>query len=205
MPYSTAARSLFGGHGSFGNGAAMRIAPVGLLFHDAVDLYETARASASVTHAHPVGVDGAAVLAWAVAQAVRLTPQEPFPFDQFSQGLIEFARTPEIRDKLVLVEGVIAQDVPSSQAARSLGRGVAVDESLPFSVYSFLRHPQSFESCLFCAVLNGGDRDTLGAMACAISGAYLGIEGIPQAWREKLENREHIAELALKLAEMKGQ
>jgi hypothetical protein len=38
-----------------------------------------------------------------------------------------------------------------------------------------------------------------------LGGLSLGIEGIPQAWREKLENREHIAELALKLAEMKGQ
>jgi len=37
-----------------------------------------------------------------------------------------------------------------------------VHESLPFAIYSFLRHPQSFEACLFCAILNGGDRDTLG-------------------------------------------
>ena len=40
-------------------------------------------------------------------------------------------------------------------------------------------------------------------MACAVSGTYLGIEAIPQAWREKLENHEHIENLALKLAEMK--
>jgi poly(ADP-ribose) glycohydrolase ARH3 len=204
MSYSEAARSLFGGQGSFGNGAAMRIAPVGLFFHDSSDLYEQARASASVTHAHPLGVDGAAVLAWAVAQAVKLDPQEPFPFEPFSQGLSDFARTPEIRDKMALVRTLLAEDVPPSDAARCLGRSVAVHESLPFAVYSFLRHPQSFEACLFCAILNGGDRDTLGAMACAISGAYLGLEAIPQAWQEKLENRQHIEGLALKLVEMKG-
>jgi len=39
-------------------------------------------------------------------------------------------------------------------------------------------------------------------MACAISGTYLGIDGIPAAWREKLENREYITELALRLVEM---
>jgi len=77
-----------------------------------------------------------------------------------------------------------------------------VHESMPFAVYTFLRHPHSFEDCLFCAVLHGGDRDTLGAMACAISGAYLGVETIPPAWREKLENRQYIEELAVKLAEM---
>jgi len=40
-------------------------------------------------------------------------------------------------------------------------------------------------------------------MACAVSGAYLGIEAIPQAWREKLENCQYIEVLALKLVEMK--
>ncbi|NIO70483.1 MAG: hypothetical protein GTN71_16010 [Anaerolineae bacterium] len=205
MSYSEAARSLFGGQGSFGNGAAMRIAPVGLFFHDSPDLYEQARASASVTHAHPIGADGAAVLAWAVAQAVKLDPQEPFPFERFSQGLMDFARTPEIRDKMVLVRSLIAEDTPPSDAARRLGRSVAVHESMPFALYAFLRHPQSFEACLFCAILHGGDRDTLGAMACAVSGAYLGVEAIPLAWREKLENRKHIEDLADKLVGMRGQ
>jgi poly(ADP-ribose) glycohydrolase ARH3 len=204
VSYAEAARSLFGGQGSFGNGAAMRIAPVGLFYHDAPDLYEKARQSATVTHAHPVGVDGAAVLAWAIARAVRLDPWEPFPVVDLAQGLVDSARTPEVWDKMALVRTLIAEDVPSPDAAKRLGRGVAVHESMPFAVYSFLRHPQSFEACLFCAILNGGDRDTLGAMACAISGAYLGVGAIPLAWREKLENRGYIEGLAVRLAEMRG-
>jgi poly(ADP-ribose) glycohydrolase ARH3 len=204
VSYAEAARSLFGGQGSFGNGAAMRIAPVGLFYHDAPDLYEKARQSATVTHAHPVGVDGAAVLAWAIARAVRLDPREPFPVVDLTQGLVDSARTPEVRDKMALVRTLIAEDVPPPDAAKRLGRGVAVHESMPFAVYSFLRHPQSFEACLFCAILNGGDRDTLGAMACAISGAYLGVGAIPLVWREKLENRGYIEGLAVRLAEMRG-
>jgi poly(ADP-ribose) glycohydrolase ARH3 len=203
MSYSEAARSLFGEQGSFGNGAAMRITPVGLFFHDSPNLYEKARASASVTHAHPVGVDGAAVLAWAISQAVKLDPREPFPSEDFSQGLVDFARTREIRDKMVLVRTLLAEDVPPPDAARRLGRSVAVHKSMPFAIYSFLCQPKSFEACLFCAILHGGDRDTLGAMACAVSGAYLGIAAIPQAWREKLENREYIEELAFRLVGMK--
>ncbi len=204
IPYVEAARSLFGGQGSFGNGAAMRIAPVGLFFHDTPDLYEQARLSASVTHAHPIGVDGAAVLAWAVAQAVKLDPQGSFPFGRFSQSLVDFARTPEMRDNVALARTLIIEDVPPPDAAKRLGRSVAMHESLPFALYAFLRYPKSFEACLFCAILNGGDRDTLGAMACAVSGAYLGIEAIPQAWREKIENRQHIEDLAARLAEMSG-
>jgi poly(ADP-ribose) glycohydrolase ARH3 len=204
VSYAEAARSLFGGQGSFGNGAAMRIAPVGLFYHDAPDLYEKARQSAIVTHAHPVGVDGAAVLAWAIARAVRLDPREPFPVVDLTQGLVDSARTPEVRDKMALVRTLITENVPPPDAAKRLGRGVAVHESMPFAIYAFLRHPHSFEACLFCAVLNGGDRDTLGAMACAISGAYLGVGAIPPAWREKLENRGYIEGLAVRLVEMRG-
>jgi poly(ADP-ribose) glycohydrolase ARH3 len=83
-----------------------------------------------------------------------------------------------------------------------LGQGVAVQRSLPYAIFCFARHSRSFQDCLFCAALNGGDRDTLGAMACAISGAYLGVEAIPVTWREKLENRQAIQELAVRLARM---
>jgi poly(ADP-ribose) glycohydrolase ARH3 len=205
MSYAEAAHSLFGGQGSFGNGAAMRIAPVGLFYNTSPDLYEKARLSASVTHTHPIGVDGAAVLAWAVAQAVKLDRRETFPSEHFVQGLVDFSRTAEIRDKMMLVRTLVAEEFPPSDAARRLGRSVAMHESMPFAVYAFLRHPQSFETCLFCAILNGGDRDTLGAMACAVSGAYLGIEAIPQAWREKVENRRHIEDLAIRLVEMSAE
>jgi poly(ADP-ribose) glycohydrolase ARH3 len=205
VSYTEAAQTLFGGQGSYGNGAAMRIVPVGLFFHAAPDLYEKARLSASVTHAHPIGGDGAAVLAWAVARAVELDLREPFPLESFSQGLVGTARTPEVRDKMVLVRSLVHDDVPPSEAAAQLGRSVAVHESMPFALYAFLRRFQSFEDCLFCAILNGGDRDTLGAMACGVSGAYLGVEAIPWAYREKLENCEYIESLALKLAEKMGQ
>ena len=107
-----------------------------------------------------------------------------------------------MRDKIRDVGDLIFGQTHPSVAARQLGRTVAVHESLPFALYSFLRHPRSFEDCLFCAVLHGGDRDTLGAMACAISGAYLGIESIPQSWIQKLENRSDIEDLASRLAEI---
>jgi poly(ADP-ribose) glycohydrolase ARH3 len=200
--YVEASRSLFGGIGSMGNGAAMRIAPVGLFFHHSEHLYEMASASAEITHAHPVGKDGAATQAWAIAQSVRLVPEEEFPLERFIQGLMAFAQTSEIREKMKAVQTLINERVPPEIAADQLGRSVAVDESMPFAVYSFLRHPKSFEDCLFCAILNGGDRDTLGAMACAISGAYLGVEAIPISWRLKLENRSTIENLASSLAEI---
>ena len=203
ITYADAARNLFGGAGSLGNGAAMRIVPVGLFFNNSPDLYGKACMSASVTHAHPVGMDGAAVQARAVSLAVKLDPGEGFPRKVFIDTLIDFAITPEMEEKMELVQELLSSDTTPSFAAEQLGRTVDVHKSLPFALYSFLRHTKSYEDCLFCATLNGGDRDTLGAMACAISGAYLGIESIPKSWREKLENRSYIEDLALKLSEIR--
>src|SRR5579872_3737649 len=63
------AATIFPG-GSFGNGAAMRVAPVGLLYRDRLDvLWEQARLSALPTHTHPLGIEGAQILALAIAHA----------------------------------------------------------------------------------------------------------------------------------------
>src|SRR5918993_12991 len=65
------ARTILPG-GSLGNGAAMRAAPVGLLFHDELDrVAEQAAASARPTHLHPIGIEGAQLVALAVAVVVR--------------------------------------------------------------------------------------------------------------------------------------
>jgi poly(ADP-ribose) glycohydrolase ARH3 len=199
LAYEDVARGLFGGQGSFGNGAAMRVAPLGLFFHNAPELYDKAAASARVTHAHAVAQDGAGVQAVAVALAVRLDARQPFPREAFMQRLLRLAITREIREKLSLVMALLEEGVPGREAAALLGRSVKIHESLPFALYAFLAQCQSFEDCLLEAVLNGGDRDTLGAMAGALSGAYLGLAAVPARWRDKLENRDLIASRALAL------
>jgi poly(ADP-ribose) glycohydrolase ARH3 len=202
--YAAAAKSLYRGQGSFGNGAAMRIAPLGIYFHDSPQMVQKAADSAAVTHAHPVGIDGASIQAKAVAMAVNLDPCESFSPEEFVDKLVRIAKTPEMADKLHGVRQVLTETIPPEKAAEFLGRSVAVHESQPFALYCFLRHPRSFKDCLFCAVLNGGDRDTLGAMSCALSGSYLGVDSIPRAWRDKLENRPYIEGLALKLKKKKN-
>jgi poly(ADP-ribose) glycohydrolase ARH3 len=172
---------------SWGNGAAMRVAPL-VLFYDSEDLYDKVEAQARITHTHPIAIDGAAVLTKAISEAVKLYP--PRTFDQvyqdasfdalaFCDTLIAFSRNDVIRDKMIQVKKCIQTDISDADAAHLLGQSVAAHESVPFAIYSFLRNHDSFLDCLYCATGNGGDTDTLGAMACAISGAYLGIDGLP--------------------------
>ena len=60
VPWRAAAQSVFDGQGSAGNGAAMRVAPVGAYHPDNPQrAAEHAARSAEVTHAHPEGVAGA--------------------------------------------------------------------------------------------------------------------------------------------------
>ncbi len=202
MSYTEAAQALYDGQGSLGNGAAMRIAPLALHFFDCAHLYHKAERSARITHAHPVGIDGAAVQARAIALALAWQSGKALQAGAFVRNLIAFARTTLIAAKLEKVLHLIEADVTPAKAAAALGLSVAVHESMPFSLYCFLRCPERYEDCLLCAILNGGDRDTMGAMAGAISGAYLGAAAIPTAWQSKLENGRRIEALARRLFEL---
>lgn len=204
IPYEAAARTLYNGQGSLGNGAAMRITPLALFFYDADALAEKARASAVVTHTHPVGIDGAVFQARAVTSAISRDPAENFDVVGFVEDLILFARTLEMRVKLEHVRTLIQGEASFAEAAQRLGLSVAVHESMPFALYCFLRHANDYRECLFAAILNGGDRDTMGAMAGAISGAYLGSDVIPSRWRNKLESRHAIETLAHRLLACRG-
>src|SRR5437868_11250159 len=83
--YRAVAEQHFPG-GSFGNGAAMRVAPVGLMFRDDRErLWEQARLSALPTHLHPLGIEGAQLLALAVALCSRM---DKFDRTQFFTELL---------------------------------------------------------------------------------------------------------------------
>jgi poly(ADP-ribose) glycohydrolase ARH3 len=137
-----------------------------------------------------------------LATALDCAPE--FPRSGFLEALVGFSRTNAFRGKIRLVRDLLQKDIPPGEAATRLGRSVAVDESLPFALFAFLRHPGSFSECLLCAVLQPGDRDTVGAMAGAVAGAYLGVEGIPADWREKLEDGPYIESLAERLLRKRG-
>lgn len=54
------AREQFDGMGSWGNGAAMRVAPVSLFcYNDYNSLLDLAKKQSLITHSHKLGVDGA--------------------------------------------------------------------------------------------------------------------------------------------------
>jgi poly(ADP-ribose) glycohydrolase ARH3 len=185
--------------GSYGNGAAMRIAPIGVFYHNnLIKLREVAYKSSQITHAHRLGKEGAALQAYAIAQAVSLGQQEALEQASFLAKLISYTSEETYREKLNRIGALLAcQD--RGRVITELGNGVEAFNSVPTAIYCFLSHPRSFAQAVLYAISLGGDTDTIAAMTGAISGAYLGLDSIPSRWKDKLENREYIQELAEKL------
>jgi poly(ADP-ribose) glycohydrolase ARH3 len=190
-----AASTLFGGRGSQGNGAAMRIAPVAVRYAgDEAALAEAAAASARVTHAHPLAVDAAVAQAAAVAAALR----DESPLD----AALAAARTSELKDRLAGAAQLV-RDLPGpSEVAARLGNSSRCYESVPAALYAAAAHESVAEAITF-AIRCGGDTDTIGAMAGAVAGARSGASAIPPDWLDALEDgpkgRSHIEELADRL------
>ena len=70
QPWQSASRSVYP-NGSYGNGGAMRVAPLALWFApDAAAVWQAARDSAAITHAHEAAQWGAGVMALAVRTAL---------------------------------------------------------------------------------------------------------------------------------------
>ncbi|MEM2360544.1 MAG: ADP-ribosylglycohydrolase family protein [Candidatus Jordarchaeales archaeon] len=201
--WDVASRRLFGGVGSFGNGAAMRIAPVGLLYFDDPEmLRRVAEQSSLITHAHPLGVEGAVVQAYAVSLAVAAKPPNLNP-REFLEMLRSFAREEVYREALGSAVRLLDEGADRRKVVSVLGNGVEAFRSVPTAIYCFAANTESFENAVLYAVSLRGDADTIGAMTGAISGAYHGEEKIPVEWVKKLEDAEYIASLADRLLELK--
>ena len=196
--WDRASEKLYRG-GSYGNGSAMRIAPIGVLFHDdPVRLKEVAYQSSQITHAHELGKQGAALEAYAVALATTAASTLHLDSAGFLGKLGNFIEHEVYQQKLNAIERLMGEQ-DRAKIVSELGHGIEAFNSVPTAIYSFITHPQSFAEAVVYAISLGGDTDTIGAMTGAISGAYLGVEAVPQGWKEKLENRAYIEELAERL------
>ena len=182
VPWAQAAASLFEGEGSMGNGAAMRVAPLGAFFAQASlsTVVEEAHRSAGVTHAHPDGRAGAVAIAVAAACLGK----------QDSRAVVwtqVLARTPHgpTRDGLERASR-LGFDVPATRAAEQLGSGQKVlsADTVPFSLWCALKHHDDFREAMWATVSGLGDRDT----TCAIVGGLVALTDPPPA--EWIQARE---------------
>lgn len=199
--YYDAAAALFGGQGSFGNGAAMRSAPVAIAACPILDhVAALAVAQARVTHAHDDGIDGAVLLACAVSLAAH--PDHGWPDDL--AAIMPLLRTEGMRERTRTLADVAGDAGALRQLAGEFGSTLAAVDSVPAAVAVFLAHRDDPYGFLRTAVGLGGDTDTVAAMAGALVGATVGIEGLPGRLLDRLEARDEIEQAARRLVGVRG-
>ena len=139
-------------YNSFGNGSAMRVAPIAVCATSINDVLELAQKSAEITHNHPEGIKGAQ----AVAAATYLA------YHGFTKSNIrEFVST---RFGYNLNDTI--ENIRKTYSFDSSCQG-----SVPQAIIAFLESVD-FEDAIRLAVSLGGDADTQASIAGAIAGAF---------------------------------
>lgn len=188
--------------GSFGNGAAMRVAPLGLFFSRNTRRLRTAvEEASSITHRHDLGKEGAVLLAYAVSLLVQ--QDDMHDRNHMIDALLGFTTSAEYTAKLRIVKELIKKEASREQVVLRLGNSVLALESVLTAFYVFLVYGNDFKKMMELCVSLGGDTDTIGAMAGALSGCLLGEQSLPGVWIQKLEKgekgKDYIAEIAERL------
>jgi ADP-ribosylglycohydrolase len=192
--------NLFGGQGSYGNGAAMRVAPLGAYFADDFDLLVSeARKSAEVTHAHPEAIAGAIAVAVAAGMAAKLYGSNSLPTRrEFLDELLRYIPVTEVKSKIFRARDIL-DTTPGIVVAAMLGNGskITAQDTVPFTLWSAAKHLKNYQEAIWETVRVLGDRDTTCAIVGGIVALSAGIESIPVRW---LQSREPLPQWAFKPA-----
>ena len=185
---------------SKGCGGVMRAAPVGLAAQqirgEPKGEWAFARGVeiAALTHGHPTGQLPAGVLAMVIARLCEGASLR----QAIADAKAVLASWPDHRETLLAIDHaqrLAAQAVPPDDAIPDLGEGWVAEEALAIAVYCALV-ARDFAHGVLLAVNHGGDSDSTGAIAGNLLGTLHGMRAIPQRWRETVELRDVLVEIA---------
>jgi len=209
---------------SKGCGAAMRVAPIGLVFATQPErLVEVSRAVSICTHGHPTalasGIAAAAAVAYLAAghppghllESIARTLRQSRGEADYEE-VVSHDPLGEQLKKLEVVEASLA--LPPEQAFDQLGGGWIGEEAVAGALYAFLRSPEDFSETVLVAAnacktdeqaygKGRCDSDSIACIAGSFAGAHLGIAAIPEKWRREVEDGAELEELGRALAKAK--
>ncbi len=176
--------------GSFGNGGAMRAAPIGAYFRgDAKKAAHEARLAAEITHGHIDGQAGAMAIAAAAALTAAGEGGDAAQLLSTVAKLLPACATREGIER--------AREIPHTDTGRAVlelgtGQRLSAQDTVPFCLWCAVHHRRDFSSALWQTVAGLGDRDT----TCAIVGGIVAssVGGVPAEW---VRRREPLPDLHL--------
>lgn len=187
------AGELFNGEGSWGNGAAMRTAPLGAWFAgDPQRAAHEAELSATVTHTHPEAVAGTiavAVAASLIAGGGATGPDGIRGRDpaRLLEAVLDLVPRSAVHMGVRrAVDMLDYADVNTVAAVLGCGRRTSTQDTVPFTLWAAARGAGDFRRAFWTTARVGGDVDT----TCAIVGGLVaaGPGGVPPAeWDERTE------------------
>jgi ADP-ribosylglycohydrolase len=179
------------------SGGVMRTAPVGLAcapktaFKYGVDF-------AAITHSHPLGYLPAGYLAELIShlsQGMDLTDA----VEACRETLMEQPGHEDVLRKVSQACDCAFSEIGTRLAISEIGGGWVGEEALAISLFCALRFRDDWKTGTLAAVNHGGDSDTTGSITGAILGTLLGVDAIPSAWVERIENTELLGSTAERL------
>lgn len=202
--------------GSFANGGAMRISPLGIAYQgaDAPTLRRAVEAAVLGTHRHPEAVDFAVVQAAAVQYALGCARgPEDFNPQALLQDLEERCETEAIRKAVNAISAALVafdgcEELPAVESVvdsvkrpgSGMGFQIASVHMVPCVLWATCRHFRDPRLAVQRAIDLGGDTDTTASMVGAVMGALHGEEWC-EAWTKNLENGPRGRDYALQLGE----
>jgi ADP-ribosylglycohydrolase len=188
VPWPVAAREAFGGAGSCGNGAAMRVAPLGAWYAgDPAAAGRAALRQAEVTHQHVDGVAGAVAVAAAAAVAAGAAggdrPEPGASLAIAADLLVPCGTARALHRALALL------DATPEQAAYELGTGSqsTSQDTVGFALWVADRYLTDYPAAVATCIAAGGDMDTTAAIAGGVVAGYGGAAAVPARWRAARE------------------
>lgn len=187
---------------SKGCGGIMRVAPVGLLYHQNPQVaFETGAKVAAITHGHPEGYLSAGMLSSIIAYIVQGENID----DAISKSVDILKSYDNHEGTLDIVNKAVSlakTDLNSDKAIRELGWGWTGEEALAISLYCVLKCQGDFDKTITMAVNHDGDSDSTGAIAGNIAGALYGIKNINNKWVSKIEYSNTLKQMSKDLLEI---
>jgi len=177
-------------------GSAMRVAPIGLVYHCNLDIVcRYADLQSLPTHTSTSSRAGAV----AVAAGVALSLQGRRPLAVIEKASALAGRVDsKMGEALRMVIDLLEED--EKVAVRTLGNSPATVETVPSAFYYFLKYPP--EEAVSSAASGGGDSDSIAGIAGALAGAASGSAWIPERWLSILEGKEMISAIGEDLARL---
>ncbi|MFJ9622381.1 ADP-ribosylglycohydrolase family protein [Streptomyces sp. NPDC101181] len=180
------ASGLFQGQGSWGNGSAMRVAPLGAWYADDPEqATHQAEISSYTTHQHREAVVGA--MAVAAAASLVAAPGGPPSPEGLLDGVVALVPRSAVGAGLRRARDMLDyRDAGTVAAVLGNGRRTSAHDTVPFALWSAARSLGDFEEAFWVTAQAGGDVDT----TCAIVGGVVasGAAGVPPAdWSGQTE------------------